>query len=127
MAAPTALPPESHTLPEEHHASPVRYLVVWLALLALTAATFGASRFELGRFHLLVALGIAVIKSALVVLFFMHLSEQRGAARIAFVTSLVFVALLIGFTVADVGTRFSLANPPTSPVSGESSGGAAPP
>lgn len=125
MADPAALPPESHAPPEEHHASPARYLVVWLALLGLTAATYFASRVELGRFHVLVALAIAAAKSALVVLFFMHLSEQRGATRIVFVTSLVFVALLIGFTVADVGTRFSLTNPPTSPVMREGVGGQA--
>jgi cytochrome c oxidase subunit 4 len=125
MADPTALPPDSHAVPEEHHASPARYLVVWLALLGLTAATFLASRLELGRFHVLVALAIAAAKSTLVVLFFMHLSEQRGATRVVFVTSLVFVALLIGFTVADVGTRFSLANPPTSPRVGDGVGGQA--
>ena len=46
----------------------------------------------------------------------MHLWDQRGANRLVFVTSLVFVALLIGLTVADYATRFPLANPPGSEV-----------
>ena len=43
-----------------------------------------------------VALLIALAKGALVALFFMHLWDQRGANRLVFATSLVFVALLIG-------------------------------
>ena len=59
---------------------------------------------------------IATVKGALVALFFMHLWDQRGANRLVFVTSLVFVALLIGLIVViDYATRFPLANPPGSP------------
>jgi cytochrome c oxidase subunit IV len=99
--------------------SPRSYLLVWIALLALTAATFLLSRYEAGRWSVAVALAIAATKSTLVVLFFMHLAEQKGSARLVFVTSLLFVALLIGFVIADVATRFSLANPPTRFVGGE--------
>jgi cytochrome c oxidase subunit 4 len=45
------------------------------------------------------------------VLFFMHLWDHGGASRIVFVTSLVFVALLIGLVVLDNATRFPLLNP----------------
>jgi cytochrome c oxidase subunit 4 len=93
-------------------AGALRYWVVWVALLAGTIATFLLSRVHLpSPFHLLVALFIACTKSALVVLFFMHLWEHGGANRLVFGTSLVFVALLIGLVVLDNGTRFVLTNP----------------
>jgi cytochrome c oxidase subunit 4 len=52
------------------------------------------------------------VKGALVALFFMHLWDQRGANRLVFLTSLLFVALLIGGVLSDNATRFPLSNPP---------------
>src|SRR5512132_412431 len=106
----------SHAHGEEAHASHVpRYLVVWGALLVLTFGTWAISRVHIpGMGAILVALGIAIAKGTLVALFFMHLYDQPGANRIVFVTSLVFVALLVGLTVLDNATRFPLANPPGS-------------
>ncbi len=89
-----------------------RYWLVWVLLLVGTVATFLLSRVHLpSPWHLLVALAIACSKSALVVLFFMHLYDHGGASRIVFVTSVFFVALLIGLVVADNATRFPLLNP----------------
>lgn len=101
---------------EHGHASHVaRYVIVWIALLALTLGTWGLARFHIpGVWGVAVALGIAAGKSALVALFFMHLWDQRGANRLVFVTSLVFVALLVGLTLSDNATRFPLSNPPGS-------------
>jgi cytochrome c oxidase subunit 4 len=97
------------------HAHVVRYAAVWVALLVLTFLTFGLSRLHIpGGWGVAVALGIASAKGTLVALFFMHLWEQRGANRLVFVTSLVFVALLVGLTILDNATRFPLANPPGS-------------
>jgi cytochrome c oxidase subunit 4 len=54
------------------------------------------------------------VKAALVAVVFMHLWEERGIARLVLVVSAVFVALLIGLTLADNATRFPYANPPYS-------------
>lgn len=98
-----------------HHSHLGRYVVVWVALLALTFGTWGLSRFHIpGGWGVTVALGIAIVKGSLVALFFMHLWDQRGPNRLVFVTSLVFVALLIGLTLSDNATRFPLSNPPGS-------------
>ena len=99
-----------------HHPSHVgRYAAVWVALLVLTFTTWGISRFHVpGGWGVLVALLIAVTKGGLVALFFMHLWDQAGANRLVFLTSLVFVALLIGIVLTDNTTRFALANPPGS-------------
>ncbi len=75
--------------------------------------TYAVSRVHLpGGWAVTVALLIAIAKGALVALFFMHLWDQRGANRLVFATTLVFVALLIGLVIADSATRFPLANPP---------------
>ncbi len=89
-----------------------RYWVTWVALLALTLTTFLLSRVHLGHpWQLVVALVIACAKSALVVLFFMHLWDHGGANRLVFGTSVFFVVLLIGLVVLDNATRFTLTNP----------------
>src|SRR5215208_659176 len=98
-----------------HHSHVGRYLLVWAVLLVLTITTWALSRLHIpGGWGVVVALGIASAKGALVALFFMHLWDQRGANRLVFVTSLVFVALLIGLVLLDNATRFPLANPPGS-------------
>lgn len=97
------------------HSHASRYAVVWAGLMALTVLTYALSRLHIpGGWGVVVALGIASAKGSLVALFFMHLWDQRGANRLVFVTSLVFVALLIGLTLLDNATRFPLANPPGS-------------
>jgi cytochrome c oxidase subunit IV len=96
-----------------HHSHVGRYLVVWAVLLALTITTWALSRLHVpGGWGVLIALGIATTKGALVALFFMHLWDQTGANRLVFVTSLVFVALLVLIILSDNSTRFPLANPP---------------
>jgi cytochrome c oxidase subunit IV len=100
----------------EHHSHVGRYLIVWIALLVLTVVTWAVSLLHIpGGWGVAVALGIACAKGGLVALFFMHLWDQRGANRLVFVTSIVFVALLIGITLSDNATRFPLSNPPGTP------------
>ena len=98
----------------EHH-SALPYFLVWVALLILTVTTYVTGRMHLGTWALPLAMIIAVTKSLLVILFFMHLWEQKGANRIVIGTSFVFVALIIALTVADVATRFTLATPAGAP------------
>jgi cytochrome c oxidase subunit 4 len=90
-------------------------VIVWIALLILTITTYVTGTRHLGKWALPLALIIAVSKSLLVILFFMHLWEQKGANRIVIATSFVFVALLISLTVGDVATRFALATPAGAP------------
>jgi cytochrome c oxidase subunit IV len=95
------------------HIGAARYWIVWVLLLVGTLLTFGLSRIHIHPpFNLIVALAIACAKSALVVLFFMHLWDHGGANRIVFATSVFFVVLLIGIVVLDNATRFELTNPP---------------
>jgi cytochrome c oxidase subunit IV len=83
----------------------VRYLIVWLALLALTALSFLFSLAHLGAVDIVVALVIAVIKSLLVVLVFMHLAEERFSVGIVPMVAVFFFLLLGSLVVTDVVTR----------------------
>lgn len=113
MAEPRAVAHLEHE--KLHHSHLGRYVAVLVALLALTAVTYLAAKVHLpGGWAVAVALAIACAKGALVALFFMHLWDHEGPNRLVFVTSLVFVALLVGFTVMDNATRFPLSNPPGS-------------
>jgi cytochrome c oxidase subunit IV len=103
---------EEHNMQEHHGAG--RYVVIWIALLILTVVTVLTGRMHLPDYGLLLALIIATVKGTLVALYFMHLSEHQGANRLVFGVSIVFVVLLIGFALMDLGTRFRLANPPGS-------------
>jgi cytochrome c oxidase subunit 4 len=110
---------ESAEHSEQHH-SAIPYFVVWIALLFFTALTYVTGTMHL-TWGLPLALAIAATKSAMVALIFMHLRESSGATRLVFATALVFVALLLFFTVADVATRFKLATPAGAPFGTERS------
>ena len=64
------------------HVAPFKMLLgVFIALSILTVITVAASEFDFGEMNLIVAMIIAVIKAALVVLFFMHLIWDRPFQR----------------------------------------------
>jgi cytochrome c oxidase subunit 4 len=84
------------------HVVPVRVLLsVWFALLVLTVLTVEATKIDLGRGNLYVALLIAFIKAALVVLYFMHLRYDNPLNGIVLIAALLFVALFCGLALMD--------------------------
>ena len=91
-----------------------KYAAVYAALMALTLTTFGLSFASLGSFEWPVALGIALIKSGLIALFFMHLVEMSAAHRLAGVAAATLLAVLILLAMADVWTSPRLPVPPES-------------
>lgn len=92
---------------EEHrHIVGYGQLAVILALLlALTGVTVTVSYVHLGFFNVPVALTIASLKAALVLLFFMHLRHEGPVIRYSFITTIMFLAIMIGFTFWDVAFR----------------------
>ncbi|MFY9753215.1 MAG: cytochrome C oxidase subunit IV family protein [Candidatus Acidiferrales bacterium] len=88
------------------HVVPVKtYLIVFVALMILTALTTGVAFFDLGRFNAVVALAIAVTKMLLVLLFFMHLKYSVGMTRLTIFVGFFFLAILVAFTLSDELTR----------------------
>jgi cytochrome c oxidase subunit 4 len=81
----------------------LRYLYVWLALLALTAITVTTASLDLGRVAIVVVLAIAAGKSTLVLLYFMHLSsEKRLLLKILVPIAVCTLAIFIGLTYTDI-------------------------
>ena len=96
----------------EHVTSRKIYYAVFVALLILTYATVAVSKIDLGRFNTIVALAIAVTKAVMVVLFFMHVRYSTRLTKLVVVGGFVWLALLIGLTMADVVTRGWIPIPP---------------
>ena len=87
------------------------YVAVFLALMALTAATVYVAFLDLGAMNNVVAMGIAAIKAALVVTWFMHVRHSTRLTKLVIGGSVLFLALLIGFVMMDARTRDYLVAP----------------
>lgn len=98
----------SQTPPAPPHELGTRhYVLVWIALLGLTGLSWAVSYAGLGALDVAVALAIATVKSALVLLFFMHLVHERFTTRLVPLVAVTLIALLVGLTVLDVRTRMT--------------------
>lgn len=84
------------------HPMPVPMLLaVFGALVFLTIVTVAQASFNLGSFDIVVVMGIATLKAALVAFFFMHLAWDKPFNVILFLGSFVFVGLFLIFTLSD--------------------------
>ncbi len=91
--------------------SPRSYVAVFTTLLALTLLTTAVAYVDLGIFNVVVALTIAVAKGLLVVLFFMHLIHTRHRTQVVAGAGVLWLLILIVFTLSDVLTRSQFASP----------------
>lgn len=88
------------------HVVPARtYVLVFSALILLTALTTGVAFIDLGPWNTVAALVIAVGKASLVAIFFMHLRWSKPLVRMVMLASLLWLALLISLTLSDEFTR----------------------
>ena len=93
---------EAH--PRVGHVLPLSTLFAVLGtLLVMTFVTVAVSWFDFGRFNLWIALGIAVFKASLVLLFFMHLKYDKPFNAIVIILSMALVMLFIAITLTDTG------------------------
>jgi cytochrome c oxidase subunit 4 len=79
------------------------YLIVYAALVCLTAVTVTSASLDIGRIAIVVVLAIAGTKSVLVLLYFMHLRyEKRLLIKILVPIVIVTLAIFIGLTYTDI-------------------------
>jgi cytochrome c oxidase subunit 4 len=71
------------------------------ALMALTVLTVATSRIDLGEWNVVLALGIACTKAALVALFFMHLKYENRFQLVVLASAALFAALFVAFVMFD--------------------------
>jgi cytochrome c oxidase subunit 4 len=89
-----------------HRPGVLTYVLVFAALMALTACTVLVWYLPLpGWMHTPAALLIAVTKATLIVLFFMHGLESGKLVWLTLAGSVLMLAILIAFTLADYNTR----------------------
>ncbi len=104
-----------------HYVAPLSmYLGTFAALLVLTVITVAVTYVDLGRFNIVVAMAIAVVKAGLVSLFFMGLIHDSDRFNgMVFTGALIFLSLFFLFTFPDLLFRSALdpikGNPGTNP------------
>lgn len=83
------------------------YIRVWFILIALTGMAVSTAGMDLGRWGLVLALFIALIKSGLILNYFMHLREQKKIKLIRWMIPgvLAVLVLFIGITFLDIALR----------------------
>jgi len=96
---------DSHSA-HAHHIVPIRvYVITLLALLVLTIVTVGASYIDFGKFNIVVNIGIATVKAALVMAYFMGLKYDNNLNRAFILSSFVALTILIVICAADLWVR----------------------
>jgi len=81
------------------------YWLTWVGLIVLTVTTFALSYVDLGAAEMPVAMGIAVVKTTLVTLFFMHLIESSFGYRFIMLLGVLFIMVMMSFTLLDLVAR----------------------
>ena len=103
----------AHAQPALHgHVTPLGvYLAIFATLMVLTVVTVAVAYVNLGQLNVIIALGIAGFKASLVVLYFMHVAYASRLTKLFAVTGIFFLAILVGLTMIDYGSRMWV-NPP---------------
>lgn len=81
------------------------YFLIFGLLMVLFGATFVASYIDLGRLNIVLAMAIAVLKAALVVLYFMHLKYSSKLSHVWAVAALIFLFTMFLLSMADYVSR----------------------
>ncbi len=92
---------------EEHdHQLSYRFLAFILgSLVLLTGLTVAVSYVDWGFLNVPIALFVASSKATLVLLFFMHIKYEGLVIKVSFISTVIFLAIMISFTFWDVAFR----------------------
>ena len=88
-----------------HIVSTRTFVLVWVALVTLTAITVTVAKADLGAFSMLTAIMIASVKAGLVLWFSMHLKYEKRLLKLLLLVPIITLAVIIGMTFIDVGYR----------------------
>jgi cytochrome c oxidase subunit 4 len=92
--------------PAHHQSSLLSYFLVFAALMILTIVTVAVSRVDLGHTtNTLIAMGIAVVKATVVILWFMHVIHSPRLTWIVVVASFLWLGVLFVLTFSDYLSR----------------------
>jgi cytochrome c oxidase subunit 4 len=88
-----------------HIAPKSMYYTIFGILMVMTALTVYAAFHHLGVFNFPVAIGIAITKATLVVLFFMHAKYSSRLTKLFVGMSFFFLAIMFALTLTDYMSR----------------------
>lgn len=88
-----------------HISSTTMYVTIFILLMICTVLTYAVSRIDLGSMNFVVAIGIAIFKATLVILYFMHVKWSPMLTKLAVVVAVGFLGILLLLTAADYGSR----------------------
>jgi cytochrome c oxidase subunit 4 len=90
----------------QHHVLPLRiYWGVFTALVVGTLLTVWTATFDLGPWNTPIALGIAIAKGLLVILFFMHVKYSTRLTWLFVAAGFVWFVIMVCITMADFVSR----------------------
>ena len=95
----------AHVLPKS------TYYLIFFSLMVLTAVTVAVAFVNLGSLNFPIAIGVAITKATLVVLFFMHVKYSTKLTKLVVVAGFLWFFLLVGLTLSDYLTRGWLSFP----------------
>jgi cytochrome c oxidase subunit 4 len=84
------------------------YFLVFAGLMVLTGLTVLTTELPIGNWHTPLALSIAVVKAALVLLFFMHVIHSSRLTWAVILLSLFMLSVLLVLTGIDYWSRWLL-------------------
>jgi cytochrome c oxidase subunit 4 len=84
------------------------YYTIGFTLLILMVVTVAAAYIDLGPFNIYVALTIAIVKSTLVVMYFMHVKYNTKITWIFAGAGFLWLIIMFALTMADYVTRSQL-------------------
>ena len=88
------------------HISPkTTYYGIFASLMVLTVVTVSVAFINLGALNFPVALGIAILKATLVILFFMHVKYSSRLTKLICGGAFFFLVVLFGLTMSDYLSR----------------------
>jgi cytochrome c oxidase subunit IV len=88
------------------HITPARtYYTIFALLMFCTYLTWQVAYFDLGPFNTVAALGIAIFKATLVVLFFMHVKDSSRLTWAVVIGGVFWLGILLTLTLTDYLTR----------------------
>jgi cytochrome c oxidase subunit IV len=88
-----------------HVAPKSLYYSIFGALMVFTIVTVEVATHNFGVLNFPVAIGIAITKATLVVLFFMHAKYSSKLTKLFVGTALFFLVILLGLTMTDYMSR----------------------
>jgi cytochrome c oxidase subunit IV len=92
---------EGHHGEAHQHVGYGVFVLVWLALLTLTAITVSAAGVELGDWNVYIALAIASVKVLLVLAIFMHMKYESRLFRLFLAGAILILGIILSLTYVD--------------------------